>query len=97
MAALQKVGVRTEDDTLVLTLVEEGVGESAGPLQVQLAQHDDIAVVWFASFDCSRSGDAWEGRLGLEPAKQPRLLSRTRPRSGGTSWIVSERFRPATR
>lgn len=78
MVALQKASVRTEDDTLLLTLVVEGVGESAGPLQVQLALHDDIAVIWFASFDCNRIGDAWEGRLGLEPAKQPRLLELVR-------------------
>lgn len=74
MVALQRAHLRTENGTLILTLKLDPAAVPPAPLQVQLALHDDVAIIWQASFGCQRNGDVWEGRLGWQPVERRRLL-----------------------
>jgi hypothetical protein len=75
MPRLSDATLRTESDHLAITLeinANEAIVE--GPLQVQLVQHDDIDVFWWASTSCAQLDGYYECRIGLDPANLPRLL-----------------------
>lgn len=83
MVALQEAQLRTEGGSLILSLTLDSAPAEPDPLQAQLALHDDVSIVWQASFSCTRNGEAWEGRLDWQPAEQSRLLQLARMDDAG--------------
>lgn len=77
MAALGSARVRSEGESLVLTLALDEADVAPGPIQVHLALHDDVEVTWYATFGCARKDDVWEGQVGSQRPGQRRLLELT--------------------
>jgi hypothetical protein len=94
LTRLVAANARTENGDFVLTIsVEDPAGVPAGPIQVQIAQHDDVDVYWVAGFDCLPQVGSWGGAISLEQSTERRLLQLVKAIDSSGSAIEIDQIR----